>query len=106
MDAVSATIIDGRRVILLKTQRSIKKKFSFIVRVTKVFFSAAALTNPLDGSPERWIGQIHQIHAIEGANGSATMVTIFIALFVVCGGWTRDITSSVYVEKYQEISLQ
>jgi hypothetical protein len=31
------------------------------------------------------------------------MVGVFIALFVYCGGWSRDITSSLYFEKYQEI---
>ncbi len=60
MDAVSATIVDGGRAILLKTQMSIEKKyFSFILRVTTVFSLAAASANPLDGSPACWIVQIH-----------------------------------------------
>jgi hypothetical protein len=64
MDAILATIVDGRRAILLKTQRSTEKNyFSFILRVTAVFFLAAASVNQLDGSPVRWIVLIHQIHA-------------------------------------------
>jgi hypothetical protein len=60
MDAVLATIVDGRQAILLKTQRLIERNyFSFILRVTTVFFLAAASTNPLDGSLARWIVQIH-----------------------------------------------
>jgi hypothetical protein len=63
MDAVLATIVDGGQAILLKTQRLIEKNyFSYILRVTTVFSLAAASTNPLDGSPARWIVQIHQIH--------------------------------------------
>jgi hypothetical protein len=39
MDAVLATIVDGGRAILLKTQRLIEKNyFSFILRVTTVSF--------------------------------------------------------------------
>jgi hypothetical protein len=54
MDALLATIVDGGQAILLKTQRLIEKKyFSFILRVTTVFSLAAALANPLDGSPAR-----------------------------------------------------
>jgi hypothetical protein len=64
MDAVSATIVDGGRGILLKTQRLIEKKyFSFILRVTTVFFLAVASANPLDGLSTHWIVLIHQIHA-------------------------------------------
>jgi hypothetical protein len=63
MDAVLATIVDGGRAILLKTQRLIKKYFSFILRVTTVFFLAAASANPLDRLPVRWIVLIHQTHA-------------------------------------------
>ncbi len=64
MDAALATIVDGRRAILLKTQRSIEKKyFSFILKVGTVFSLAAASANPLDGSPARRIVQIHQINA-------------------------------------------
>jgi hypothetical protein len=63
MDAVSATLVDGGHAIFLKTQRLIKKIFSFILRVTAVFSLAAASANPLDGSPAHWIVQIHQFHA-------------------------------------------
>jgi hypothetical protein len=106
MDAVSATIVDGGRGILLKTQRSIEKKFSLYFKSYYSNFLAAASANPLDGSPTHWIVQIHQIHAASRANGSPTMVGVFIALFVGCGGWSRDVTSSSYVEKYQETTLQ
>jgi hypothetical protein len=106
MDAVLATIVDGGWAILLKTQRLIEKNYlSFILKATTVFSFAAASANPLDGSLAHWIVQIHQIHAAWRANGSATMVGIFIALFVGCGGWFRDLTSSLYVKKYQEITL-
>jgi hypothetical protein len=63
MDAVSANIVNGGQAILLKTHRLIEKKyFSCILRVTTVFSLAIASANPLDGSPARWIAQIHQIH--------------------------------------------
>jgi hypothetical protein len=52
IDAVSATIVDGGRAILLKTQRLIKNYFSFILRVTKVFF-------PLPPWPTPWTGCLH-----------------------------------------------
>ena len=106
MDAVSATIVDGRRAMLLKTQRSIEKKyFSFILSVTTDFFSTAASANPLDGSPARWIVQICQIHAAGRANGSATMVGDFIALLWVVVDWLV-MSSSSYVENYEEITLR
>jgi hypothetical protein len=63
MDAALATIVDGRRAILLKTQVDRKKYFSFILSITTVFSMAAESANPLDGSPPSWIVQIHQIHA-------------------------------------------
>jgi hypothetical protein len=47
MDAVLATIVNGGWAILLKTQRSIKKYFSFILRVTTVFFFSCGLSQPL-----------------------------------------------------------
>jgi hypothetical protein len=93
-----ATIVNGGRAILLKTQRSIKKIFLLYFKSYYSIFSVTALANPLDGSPARWIGQIHQIHAAGRAYGSATMVGVFIALFVGCGGWSRDVTSSSYVK--------
>jgi hypothetical protein len=45
------------------TEADRKKKFSFILRVTTVFFLAAASANPLDGVPTHWIVLIYQIHA-------------------------------------------
>ncbi len=63
MDAILATIVNGGRAILFKTQMSIEKNyFSFILRVTTVLFLAAASANPLDRLPARWIVMIHQIH--------------------------------------------
>jgi hypothetical protein len=48
MDAILATIVDGGRAILLKIQRLIEKKyFSFILRVTTVFFFGCGLSQPL-----------------------------------------------------------
>jgi hypothetical protein len=106
MDAVLATIVDGGQAILVITMRSIEKKcLSFILSVTTVFFSAAASANPLAGSPARWIVRIHQIHAAGRVNSSATMVRVFIALFVVCG-WFHDITSSSYVENVVVMNLK
>jgi hypothetical protein len=63
MDAVSATIVDGGRAILLKTQRSINKKNLLYFKSYYRIFFAAASANPLDGSPAHWIVLIHQIHA-------------------------------------------
>ncbi len=52
---------------------------------------------------------IHQIHAAGGVDGSTTMVVVFVVcLFVVvcCCRWTCDITSSLYVKRYERITLR
>ena len=45
---------------------------------------------------------IHQIHAAGGGDGSTTMVVVFVC----CRGWTRDVTSSSYVKRYERITLR
>ncbi len=48
---------------------------------------------------------IHWIHAAGGANGSITMVVVFVGCLCYCG-WTRDVTSSSYVKNGTKITLR
>jgi hypothetical protein len=107
MDAVSATIVDGGWAILLKTQRSIEKKY-FLLYFKSYYsiFFGCGLSQPL--------GRVaHTLDCADTSNpcrlkgkrlchhGRGIYCTF-------CGLWwlSRDVTSSSYVEKYQEITLQ
>ncbi len=69
------------------------------------------LQNPLIGASEQtWARPpttrtvwIHRIHAAGGASGSITMVVVFVGCLWCCG-WTRDVTSSLYVKRYERIT--
>jgi hypothetical protein len=52
--------------------------------------SSAASANALDGLPTHSIVWIHQIHVAGGASGSATMVVVFVPVFVCCGCCCTD----------------
>jgi hypothetical protein len=45
--------------------------------------SFATLPNALDGSPTHLIVRNNQLHVAGGVSGSATMVTVFVAVVVV-----------------------
>jgi hypothetical protein len=52
MDAILATIVDGGQAILLKTQRLIENNyFSFILKVTTIFFWLQPHPTPWTGCP-------------------------------------------------------
>jgi hypothetical protein len=66
MDAVSATIVDGEQGILLKTQRLIEKKISFILRVTTVFFWLRPQPAPWTGPPRIGLCRYIKSTPVEG----------------------------------------
>ena len=68
-------------------------------------FSSAASANALDGSSAHLIIWIHHIHVAGGASGPATMIAVFVLVFVCCGCCRMD-SSSLYVEKQYKISLR
>jgi hypothetical protein len=63
------------------------------------------LDNTCTRPPARQAAWIHQIHAAGGPSGSITMVVVFVGCLCCCG-WTRDVTSSLYVKNGTKISLR
>jgi hypothetical protein len=106
MDVILASIVGGRRAILLKTQRSMKKIISSLFKELLQFFFGCGLSQPLgrvictldcaDTSNSRRLKGKRLCHHARG----------IYCTFLGCGGWSRDVTGSSYVEKYQEITLR
>jgi hypothetical protein len=106
MDAILATIVDGGRAILLKTQRSIEKLFLLYFKSYYSIFFSCGLSQPL-GRVARTLDCADTSNPCRlKGKGLRHHGRGIIALFVGCGGWSHDVTSSSYVEKYQEITLQ
>ena len=59
--------------------------------------STTALEQACARPPATWKVWIHRIHTAGGARGSITMVVVFVGCLCCCG-WTRDVTSSLYVK--------
>ena len=65
----------------------------------------AALEQTCARPPNPQAAWIHQIHAAGGTAGSTTMAAVFIGL-VVCCGWSRDVTGSLFVKNCTKITLR
>jgi hypothetical protein len=64
-------------------------------------FLSATSSDTMDGSPARSIALIHQLHVAGEEGGSATMVAVFLPIFlvgVVLWLSSRDVTRSAYVD--------
>jgi hypothetical protein len=106
MDAVSATIVLGGQAIILKYERS-KEIYYFYVNIMNILncFDGGIGTNmrkaacPLGGmdssNPHLQRGQ--WLHHHDGG---------VCCVFLCCCGWTRDVTSSSYVKRYERITLR
>ncbi len=103
MDAVSGTIVAGGRALIQLNIRSLK-----IYWFAYWFYqnpSTAALGQTCARLPATRMVWINWIHAAGGANGSITMVVVFVGCLCSCG-WTCDVTSSLYVKNGTKITLR
>ncbi len=105
MDAVLATIVAGRWAIISKYERSKKILISTLIYWFYQNPLTLALKQTWARSPTPQTVWIHWIHATGGVSGSITMVVVFVGCLCCCG-WTRDVTSSSYVKRYERITLR
>ncbi len=106
IDAVSATIV-ARRTSQIKKHTEVDRN-KLIPTVIYWFLqnpSTAASERTWARPPATWMVWIHWIYAAGGASGSITMVVVFVGCLQCCG-WTRDVTSSSYVKRYERITLR
>ncbi len=103
MDAVSATIVVGRRPIILKQEASIEKYKYLSTIIYDIYYritSSATSPSTMDGSPARSIVPNHQLHVAGEEGGSATKVAVFLPVLpvgVVLWLSSHDVTRSSYV---------